>query len=288
VVLPAADAGETLRLISVERVTHLIVAPAFLSLLLEHRGCAETDFSSLRVITYAGSPISPSLLERAQAVFRCDFLQYYGATETTGEVTCLAPEDHRDARPERLRSCGRPIPGVELRIIGSDGRELSPGEVGEIQVRAPFLMNGYWNLPEATAEAMVQGWYRTADAAFRDDEGYVTIVDRLKDMIVSGGENIYTAEVEAVISTDSAVAEVAVIGVPDPKWGEAVKAIVVPKPGAERDALAILDRLRGRLAGYKIPKSIDFVDALPRNPSGKVLKSELRAPYWKGHDRSVA
>jgi acyl-CoA synthetase (AMP-forming)/AMP-acid ligase II len=288
VVLPAADAGETLRLISVERVTHLIVAPSFLSLLLEHRGCAGTDFSSLRVITYAGSPISPSLLERAQPVFRCDFLQYYGATETTGEVTCLAPEDHRGARPDRLRSCGRPIPGVELRIIGSDGRELPPGEVGEIQVRAPFLMNGYWNLPEATAEAIVQGWYRTADAAFRDEEGYVTIVDRLKDMIVSGGENIYTAEVEAVISTDSAVAEVAVIGVPDQKWGEAVKAIVVPKPGAERDALAILDRLRGRLAGYKIPKSIDFVDALPRNPSGKILKSELRAPYWKGHDRSVA
>jgi acyl-CoA synthetase (AMP-forming)/AMP-acid ligase II len=288
VILPAADAGETLRLISVERVTHLIVAPAFLSLLLDHRGCAETDFSSLRVITYAGSPVAPSLLERAQAAFRCDFVQYYGATETTGQVTCLAPEDHRGARPQRLRSCGRPIQGVELRIMGSDGRQLPPGEVGEIQVRAPSLMNGYWNLPDATAQAIVQGWYRTADVGFRDEEGYVTIVDRLKDMIVSGGENVYSAEVEAVISTDSAVAEVAVIGVPDPKWGEAVKAIVVPKQGAERDALAILERLRGRLAGYKIPKSIDFVDALLRNPSGKILKRELRAPYWKGHDRSVA
>ena len=257
-------------------------------LLLQHPSCTETDLSSLRLITYAGSPISPALLEQAQPVFRCDFLQYYGATETTGEVTCLAPEDHRGASPERLRSCGRPVAGVELRIVDGDGRELPAGEVGEIQIRSASLMTGYWKHPEATAEAVVGGWYRTGDAAFRDHQGYVTIVDRLKDMIVTGGENVYSAEVEAVLSTDPAGAEVVVIGVPDPKWGEAVKAIVVPKPGAARDAEPILARLRGRLAAYKIPKSIDFADALPRTPSGKLLKRVLRAPYWKGHDREVA
>jgi acyl-CoA synthetase (AMP-forming)/AMP-acid ligase II len=288
VVARVADAGETLRLIAAERVTHLTVAPAFLALLLQHPACTESDLSSLRLITYAGSPISPALLERARSVFRCDFLQYYGATETTGEVTCLAPEDHRGASPERLRSCGRPMPGVELRIVGGDGRELPAGEVGEIQVRADSLMTEYWKLPEATAEAVVDGWYRTGDAAFRDQEGYITIVDRLKDMIVTGGENVYSAEVEAALSADPAVLEVAVIGVPDPKWGEAVKAIVVPKPGAARDAEPILARLRGQLAGYKIPKSIDFADALPRTPAGKILKRVLRAPYWKGHGREVA
>src|SRR5262249_36579064 len=152
-----ADAGETLRLIAAERVTHLTVAPAFLGLLLQHPAGTETDLSSLRLITYAGSPISPALLERAQAVFGCDFVQYYGATETTGEVTCLAPEDHRGASPERLRSCGRPVPGVELRIVGGDGRELPAGEVGEIQVRSDSLMTGYWKLPDATSEAVVDG-----------------------------------------------------------------------------------------------------------------------------------
>ena len=288
VVLRVADAGETLRLIPAEQVTHLTVAPAFLSLLLEHPRCNETDLSSLQVIIYAGSPISPSLLQRAAAVFRCDFIQYYGATETTGEVTCLGPDDHRGTRPERLRSCGRPLPGVELRIVASDGRELPAGEVGEIQVRTASLMKGYWNLPDATADALVDGWYRTGDAAFRDDEGYVTIVDRLKDMVVTGGENVYTAEVEAALFLDPAVADVAVIGVPDPRWGEAVKGVVVPRPGGEKDAGAILARLRGRLASYKIPKSIDFVEALPRNASGKILKRELRAPYWKDHDRGVA
>ena len=236
----------------------------------------------------ACSPISPSLLQRAAAVFRCDFIQYYGATETTGEVTCLGPDDHRGTRSERLRSCGRPLPGVELRIVASDGRELPAGEVGEIQVRTASLMKGYWNLPDATADALVDGWYRTGDAAFRDDEGYVTIVDRLKDMVVTGGENVYTAEVEAALFLDPAVADVAVIGVPDPRWGEAVKGVVVPRPGGEKDAGAILARLRGRLASYKIPKSIDFVEALPRNASGKILKRELRAPYWKDHDRGVA
>ncbi len=288
VILKVADAAETLRLIPVEGVTHLTVAPAFLDRLLQHPACVQTDYSSLRVITYAGSPISPTLLAQAQSVLGCDFIQYYGATETTGQVTCLAPEDHVGARSERLQSCGRPAPGVELRIVAADGRERPAGEVGEIHVRTPSLMKGYWKSPDATADAFVNGWYRTGDAAFRDADGYVTIVDRLKDMVVTGGENVYTAEVEAALAIDPEVADVAVIGVPDRKWGEAVKAIVVSKPGAGRDAGAILARLRGRLAGYKIPKSIDFVESLPRNASGKVLKGELRAPYWKGHDRSIA
>jgi acyl-CoA synthetase (AMP-forming)/AMP-acid ligase II len=288
VILRNADAAETLRLIPAEKVTHLTTAPAFLGLLVADPAVTTTDVSSLRVITYAGSPISSALLARARAVFDCDFLQYYGATETTGEVTCLAPNDHLPATPERLRSCGRPIPGVEVRIAGADGAEVATGEVGEIRVRSASLMTGYWHLPHATAEAIVDGWYQTGDAAFRDAEGFITIVDRMKDMIVTGGENVYSAEVEAALSSDPDVADCAVIGVPDEKWGEAVKGIVVVKPGAKRDGAAILARLRGKVAGYKIPKSIDFVDALPRNPSGKILKRELRKPYWSEADRGVA
>lgn len=288
VVLRQTDAREALRLLAEERVTHLTSAPAFLGLLLADPHCAEADLSSLRNITYAGSPISPALLERAQAAFGCYFLQYYGATETTGQVTCLAPSDHLDASPERLRSCGRPIPGVEIRISDSEGSELPVGEVGEIQVRSASLMKGYWNLSGATAEAIVDGWYHTGDAGFRDRDGYITIVDRIKDMIVTGGENVYSAEVEAALSKDPDVAEAAVIGVPHPKWGEAVKAIVVPKTGSRGDANAILKRLRVRLAAYKIPKSIDFSTALPRNASGKVLKRVLREPFWSGRDREIA
>jgi acyl-CoA synthetase (AMP-forming)/AMP-acid ligase II len=187
-----------------------------------------------------------------------------------------------------MRGCGKPFPGNDVRILDADGAILPPGAVGEIAVRSVSVMAGYHGNPAATAKAIVDGWYRTGDAGWMDEDGYLTIHDRVKDMIVSGGENIYPAEVENALFAHPAVADAAVIGVPDPTWGEAVKAVVVAKPGADVTAGALIAHCRELIAGYKCPKSVDFVGALPRNPSGKVLKKELRAPYWTGQERNVA
>jgi fatty-acyl-CoA synthase len=217
-------------------------------------------------------------------------MQGYGMTETTAAATYLMPADHRRAlggEPKLLLSAGRPLPGTEVRVVDGKGRPLPNGAIGEVAVRGPQLMRGYWNLPQATTEALRDGWMHTGDAGVMDDEGFLYIQDRVKDMIVSGGENVYPREVEEVLYQHPAVAEAAVIGVPDATWGEAVKAIVVRKPGAEASAEEILDFCKGRLGGYKRPRSVDFVAALPRNPSGKVLKKELREPYWAGHTRRV-
>ena len=213
--------------------------------------------------------------------------QVYGLTETTGAVTYLPPEDHDPAGNARMRSCGRPMGGITIRVVDSVGRDLPPGEVGEIIVKTKQNMKGYWNLPEETAKAIDGEWFRTGDAGYLDSDGYLYIHDRVKDMIVSGGENVYPAEVESALFGHPAIADVAVIGVPDEKWGESVKAIVVKKPGVEADPADIIAFARERIAGYKVPKSIDFVDSLPRNPSGKILKRDLRAPYWEGRARQV-
>jgi fatty-acyl-CoA synthase len=211
-------------------------------------------------------------------------------TETTAAATYLMPADHRRAlagEPKLLLSAGRPLLGTELRIVGPDGATLPNGEIGEIAVRGPQLMRGYWNLPEATAEALRDGWMHTGDAGVLDDEGFLYVQDRTKDMIVSGGENVYPREIEDVLYRHPAVAEAAVIGVPDDRWGETVKAVVVLKAGAQADARELMQFCDGQLAGYKRPRSVDFVDALPRNPSGKVLKRELREKYWEGKSRRV-
>ena len=223
---------------------------------------------------------------QAAQKFKCDFVQVYGLTETTGCGTNLKPEDHDPARG-KLRSCGKPNTGVEIRIVDEDGKDVPQGEVGEIIMRASSNMKGYWAKPEATADAVRDGWFYSGDAGFLDDEGYVFIHDRVKDMIVSGGENVYPAEVENALFAHPQIADVAVIGVPDEKWGEAVKACVVPEAGATLDPEEIIAFARERIAGYKLPKSVDFVDALPRNPSGKILRRELRDPYWEGQDRRV-
>jgi long-chain acyl-CoA synthetase len=272
-------------------ISHAFLVPAVLQFMLDVPGAGETDFSSLQIISYGASPISESVLRRCLATFGCGFMQVYGMTETTGAISLLRPEEHLPgAPPERLRSCGVPFAGVEIRIIDPDsGEELGPGEVGELRTRSAQNMLGYWHKPEETARTInPDGWLRTGDAGYRDADGFLYLHDRIKDMVVSGGENIYPAEVENVLMSHPAVADAAVIGVPDDRWGETVKAIVVPVPGAEQDADSIIAHCRERLAHFKCPRSVDFVAALPRNPSGKILKRELREPYWAGRERNIS
>jgi len=247
------------------------------------------DLSSLRTLVYGASPISEDVLVKAMQRFDCEFLGVYGMTESTGSITQLDGADHDPVgRPGLLRSCGRPYPWVEVRVVGPDGRDVPDGEVGELWTRSAQNMAGYWNNPAATAAAITpDGWLRTGDAGRRDADGYLYLYDRVKDMIVSGAENVYPAEVENVLMSHPAVADVAVIGVPDERWGEAVKAIVVAAPGTAPTEAELIAFARTRLAGYKLPKSIDFVTELPRNPSGKLLKRQLREPYWKNVDRRI-
>lgn len=285
-VLPEVDPTEILRLIEAEKVSILFMVPAVILFVMQQPNIGEADVSSVRQVIYGASPIAEELLVQAAAKFKCDFVQVYGLTETTGCGTNLKPDDHDPAR-NKLRSCGKPNTGVEVRIVDEAGNDVPQGEVGEIIMRAKSNMKGYWAKPEATADAVRDGWFYSGDAGFLDDEGYVFIHDRVKDMIVSGGENVYPAEVENALYAHPQIADVAVIGVPDEKWGEAVKACVVPEAGATLDPEEIIAFARERIAGYKLPKSVDFVEALPRNPSGKILRRELRDPYWEGQDRRV-
>jgi len=242
------------------------------------------DLSSLQNVLYGASPISQELLRRSIEVFKCRFTQVYGLTETTGAITALRFEDHHG---ERLLSCGRAVFGAEIKVVDPLDVELLPGEIGEIVYRGVGIMEGYWGRPDDTATAVRGGWFHTGDAGSIDADGFVYIRDRIKDMIVSGGENIYPAELESVLADHPAVSDVAVIGVPDDRWGETVKAIVVRKAGTELTGQEIIEWSGDRLAGFKRPRSVDFVDAIPRNPSGKILKRQLREPYWAGQDRRV-
>jgi len=275
-----------LELIGRERVNHAFLAPAMILMLMRTPEMAGADLTSMKTLAYGASPIAEGLLVEAKARFRCAFAQFYGMTETTGAGTILDDASH-DPALGKLRSCGKPWPGVELQIVDATGVEVPDGAVGEIVIRAPIVMRGYWNKPDATEHAIRDGWMRTGDAAYRDAQGYVFIYDRVKDMIVTGGENVYPAEVENAIFGHLDVADVAVIGVPDEAWGEAVKAVVVAKPGATPDAASVIAWARERIAGYKAPKSVDFVAAIPRNITGKILRRELRKPYWEGRDRMV-
>lgn len=283
---PQFDAADILSLIERRRVTRTTLAPAMIQACLEAPGAEAHDLSSLQVISYGGSPIAEAVLRRATRLFGCEFVQMYGLTETNGPVTFLQPEDHADGTA-RLLSCGRPAAEVELRVTDGEGRALPTGEVGEIRVRTPALMKGYWRDEAATADVVEDGWFRTGDAGYLDAQGYLHIHDRVKDMIVSGGENIYPAEVENALFGHPAVADVAVIGVPDPKWGEAVKALVVRRPSATVTEAELIAHARERLAGYKLPKSVAWIGAVPRNAAGKILRRELREPYWAGAARKV-
>jgi fatty-acyl-CoA synthase len=269
-------------------VTRFFIVPAALQMLLLHPRCAETDFSRLKYILYGAAPIPLELLRQCIKMFGADFIQAYGMTETTGTICMLPPEDHDPEGNKRMRSAGKALPGVEIRILGDDGQEVPVGEVGEVVTRSSNNMIGYWNLPEATAKTMTgDGWIHTGDAGYLDEDGYLYIHDRMKDMIISGGENVYPAEVESAIFGHPAVQEVAVIGIPDQKWGETVKAVVVPKPGMSIDESDIIAWARERIAAFKAPRSVDVIEALPRNASGKILRKDLRAPYWEGRERMV-
>jgi acyl-CoA synthetase (AMP-forming)/AMP-acid ligase II len=292
---PAFDPQAVIEAITRERVTHVFLVPAMMLFVLQHPAAVEADFGSLRMVSYGGSPIAESLLAEAQQRFGCGLLQTYGMTEATGPLTWLLPQDHdpNGPRAHLLRSAGTPSPGVEARVVDPlTGQDCADDQVGEVWVRTLSNMRGYWRNAHATAAVFPEGrddrggWMRTGDAGYRRD-GFLYIHDRLKDMIISGGENIYPAEIENVLAAHPAVAECAVIGVPDERWGEAVKACVVARPGVPVDAQEIIAWLRERLAHYKCPKTVDFMQTLPRNPSGKLLKRLLRQPYWDDQQRQV-
>ena len=282
--------ADVVRALSEEQIRMSLLVPAMIQFcLMAVPDVAERNYDDLELMVYGASPIAEQTLRRALEVFQCDFIQGYGMTETTAAATYLYPVDHREAlagRSELLLSAGRPLLGTEIRIVDGDDKEVPTGTIGEVAIRGPQLMRGYWNRPEASEEALRGGWMHTGDAGIVDDDGYLFIQDRVKDMIVSGGENIYPREIEDVLFEHPGVADAAVIGIPDEKWGETVKAIVVKKD-ENLTADDLLEHCRGKLGGYKQPRSVDFIDELPRNPTGKVLKKDLREPYWKGHDRRV-
>jgi len=237
------------------------------------------DFSKLEAIIYGASSISEETLRRAIEIFNCDFYQGFGQTESSASIVFLTADDHRralESKPELLLSAGRAIPGTTVRIVDSDDKELPRGLSGEIVMRGPQVMKAYWNLSQATAEVLRNGWLHTGDIGMMDEEGYVYVQDRIKDMIVSGGENVYPREVENVLFAHPAIADAAVIGLPDEKWGEAVTAVLVLRDGASLEVEELIDFCRGKLGAYKIPRQIRIVSELPRNASGKVLKKELR------------
>jgi len=269
-------------------VTRLFIVPAALHIMLQQPRCTQVDYSRLKYILYGAAPMPLELLRQCMTVFNAEFIQVYGMTETTGTITMLPPEDHDPNGNARMRSAGKPLPGVEIRIVDGAGEDLAPREVGEIWTRSSNNMVGYWNLPDATKGTVADGgWIRTGDAGFLDEDGYLFIHDRVKDMIISGGENVYPAEVESAIFGHPDVLEVAVIGIPDDKWGESVKAICVPRPGASIDSDSVIAWARDKIAAFKVPKSVDVIAALPRNATGKILRKDLRAPYWEGRERQV-
>jgi len=295
VLYPDFDPAGVIAAIAEHRITHSFLVPAMIQFMLQVPGVEKGDYSTLKGISYGASPISEQVLIGAMRTFKCRFMQVYGLTETTGAITCLPPEDHDPEGPRKhlLRSAGKPIEGVELRVVDpATGADCAEGAVGEVWIRTAQNMKGYWANARATGEAFVDrgpdgmGWFRSGDAGYLRD-GYVYMHDRIKDMVVSGGENIYPAEVENALMQHPAVADGAVIGVPDDKWGEAVKACVVLKPGAKASEAEIVEFMRSRIAHYKCPRSVDFMETIPRNPTGKILKRVLREPYWKDKTRRV-
>lgn len=287
VLVRAFDAEAVMATVAAHAATHVLLVPTTINMICHHPVAAAADVTSLRTVLYGASPIAPEVLRRAIEVFGCGFVQFFGMTETSG-CTLLRADDHDPVRfPERLASAGTDTVSFETMVVGPDDVELPPGEVGEVVTRGPAVMTGYWNQPEATAEALRNGWMHTGDLGYRAADGYLYVTDRLKDMIVSGGENVYPREVEDVLFEHPDVLDAAVIGVPDERWGERVHAVVALRPGRTVEASALQTFCRERLAAYKCPRSVAIVDELPRNVTGKVLKRELRAAHWPAEGRSI-
>jgi fatty-acyl-CoA synthase len=287
VVVPYFEPGLVLETIERERITATMVVPTMLYMLMDHPDFATRDLSSLETVYYGAAAMSPTRLAEAIDKLGPIFFQYYGQAEAPMTVCVLRKDEHDVTRPERLATCGRPVPWVHVALLDDSGNDVPQGEAGEICVRGPLVMQGYWNKPEQTAEALAGGWLHTGDIAREDDEGYYTIVDRKKDMIVSGGFNVFPREVEDVISSHPSVAAVAVIGVPDDRWGEAVKAVVVPRPGSEIVADELIDLVKQAKGSVHAPKSLDLAESIPLSPLGKPDKKALRAQYWHDADRMV-
>jgi long-chain acyl-CoA synthetase len=286
VILPRFDAEAVLATIERERISHTVLVPTMLAMLLDAPGFSKADLKSLRNVQYAASPISPELQQRVLERLDCEVAQFYGMTEAAPTVTHLSPEDHRlgfaghEPQRSRLASMGVPVPGVEVEVRGLSGEMCGPGDIGELWVRGPNVMLGYWNRPEATESALVDGWYRTGDAAYADQHGYLYMVDRLKDMIITGGENVYSIEVESALYSHPAVLEAAVFGVPHDKWGEAVHAVVTVTPDADVTQQELIAHCRASIAGFKVPRTVDLrLEPLPKSGAGKVLKNRLREKW---------
>lgn len=290
--IPRFDAKLVLETVARERVSLLLLVPTMINFVLQQPDIGSYDLSSLRHITYGASPIAPDLLRRAMKAFGCSFGQGYGLTEASPLLTVLTQEDHiiTDEKSERrLASCGRPVEGVDVRVVREDGSDARPGDVGEIIARGPNIMVGYWNRPEDTEDVLRDGWLHTGDLATVDEDGYIYLVDRKKDMIVTGGENVYSTEVEAVLYAHPSVKEAAVIPVPDPDWGEAVHACVALRDRKAASAEELVEFCRQHLANYKVPRSIEFIEGeLPKGGTGKILKKQLRERYWRNRDRRIS
>ncbi|WP_416897670.1 MAG: AMP-binding protein [Minwuia sp.] len=280
------DAGQVLDTIQRERITMTLLVPTMIYLLLDHPKLEDFDLSSLDYLMYGASPMSPTRLMEGLERIGPVFGQLYGQTEGY-PVSFLSKQDHDSSRPDLFASCGRPVANIQVRLLDDDLNEVPEGEPGEICVRGPQVMDCYWNRPEQTEETLKGGWLHTGDVARIDDEGYLYIVDRKKDMIVSGGFNVFPREVEDVLTSHPDVAMAAVIGVPDQKWGEAVKALIVPREGKSPDPQALMQMVKDRKGSNQAPKSIDFVDAIPVTPIGKPDKKAIRAQYWKDSGRMV-
>jgi fatty-acyl-CoA synthase len=268
-------AEEAAQLIERHRITITFMAPAMLQMMLAERWVSKDTFRSLRKVTYGGSPISPALLRRCIERLGCGLAQMYASAESGSVVTCLGPSEHVLGNP-KLASAGRPCPGNQVKIVGDSGETLGPEEIGTIYVSTPTLFVEYWRRPEATGDCLGDGWLRMPDAGYLDEDGYLHVCDRIDDTIIVAGQNIYPAEVEKALTEHPGVADAAVIGIPDERWGQTVKAIVVLRPGAQVSERELLMSLRGRIADFKIPTAYEFTDSLPRNPTGKILRRALR------------
>lgn len=274
------------------RVTRAAMVPAMINMVINHPKFSNYDVSCLASVGYGASPIPPALLRKAMSAFGCSFVQGYGMTELSPLVTVLPKEDHvADGTPEqlkRLKSAGIPLYTAEVKVLDENDQELPRGEIGQICARGPMVMKGYWKQPEATAEALRGGWMHTGDAGYMDEDGYIYLVDRVKDMIVTGGENVYSVEVEDALYAHPAVLEAAVIGIPNDEWGEAVHAVVVLKDGQSVTEEELIKHCHEYIAGYKCPKSISFsAEQLPKSGAGKILKRDLRQPFWDGQERQI-